>query len=79
METIDKLPAKKGIIGVREIMKAVKQGKVKVVVFASNCPTEMMNKVSAAGNVELKKFTGDQADLGTRLGKPFPVAMAGYE
>ena len=76
METISKLPDAKGIIGAREIAAAVKQGKVRKVVVANNCPDFLLNKI---GKVRVEKFDGNQKELGTKLGKPFAVAMVGYE
>ena len=76
MNTITQLPAKKGIIGVREIAKAVSAGKIKRVIIANNCPDFLLNKISG---VVIEKFDGSQKQLGTKLGKPFAVAMAGYE
>ena len=64
------------IIGVREIGKAIKTGKVKKVVIANNCPKSLVQKL---GNVKVETFDGDQSQLGTKLGKPFPVAMVGLK
>ena len=63
-------------LGFREILKGVKGGKIKKVVVASNCPKSMVDKL---GNVKVELFDGDQSQLGTKLGKPFPVAMAGFK
>ncbi len=76
METISKLPEKKGIIGTKEVVKAINTGKVKHVVVASNCPDFLVKKIPEGTKVE--KFEGDQKFLGTKLGYPFPVAMVGY-
>ncbi len=76
MEIITKLPGKKCIIGTREIAKAISKGKVKKVVIARNCPNELLKKISG---VDVSMFDGNQDELGTRIGKPFPVAMIGYE
>lgn len=76
IKIITQLPAKKGIIGVREIAKAINAGKVKRVIIAGNCPDFLLNKISGA---VIEKFDGNQKQLGTKLGKPFAVAMAGYE
>ena len=81
METIEKLPEQSAVIGTKEVIRAAKAGKVKLVVAASNCPQFLIDRVISgdlAGKIQIKKFTGDQADLGTRLGKPFAVAMVGY-
>ena len=81
IEIVDKLPEQKCVIGTTEVIKAAKSGKVKLIIAADNCPQFLKDKVTSSeigGNVEMKRFTGDQADLGTRLGKPFPVAIVGY-
>ncbi len=62
------------IIGAKEINKAIKAGKVKKVVVAKNCPKALIEKL---GNIKVEVFEGDQSQLGTKLGKPFPVAMVG--
>ena len=79
MELIAKLPEKSGTIGANEIVKSIKSGKMKKVVIASNCPDFLIDKLKQSGNVSIEKFTGDESQLGTKLGKPFPVAMVGYE
>ena len=64
------------IIGTREILKAISSGKIKRVLIAKNCPPELRDKIPK----ELaESFEGNEKQLGTKLGKPFPVAMAGYE
>lgn len=83
METIEKLPDSKPMIGTREVVKAINSGKVRRVVLASNCPEFLEKRVIDAtkfneGSVEIMKFTGDQSNLGTKIGKPFPVALVGY-
>ncbi len=79
METIAKLPEKKeAVIGTREIVKAAKSGKVKRIIIASNCPDFLINKISGLGNIAVEKFAEDESQLGTKLGKPFPIAMVGY-
>ena len=74
IEKIDKLPKGEFMIGAREIAKAVKQGLVKKVFIASNCPSTLLEKISDANVI---RFSGDQSELAARLGKSFPVAMAG--
>ncbi len=76
METISKLPEKEFVIGAREIAKAAGIGKVNKVIVAKNCPEELIKKISG---VAVSMFDGNQDELGTRIGKPFPVAMIGYE
>ena len=77
MDIISNLPAKQGVIGTREIVKSINSGKVKSVIVASNCPNSLVSKLPE--NVDVKRFEGDQHQLGIKLGKPFSVAMVGYE
>ena len=78
VETISKLPEKKGIVGVRAIAKAAKSGKVKRIIAASNCPDALLERFSGT-SVKIERFDGDGSQLATKLGKPFPVAMVGFE
>lgn len=71
-----KTKEEKAVIGAREISKGIKSGAVKKVVVAKNCPKQLIEKL---GNVKVEVFSGDQVQLGTKLGKPFPVAMAGFK
>lgn len=66
----------KAIIGAKEISRGIKSGTVKKVVVAKNCPKKLLSKLS---DVKLETFNGDQVQLGTKLGKPFPVAMVGFK
>lgn len=72
---ITKLPTGKFVIGTREIIKNINNGKVKKVIVARNYPESLIKKI----NADVEIFDGDQKELGTKLGKPFPVAMVGYE
>ena len=66
------------IIGAREIAKSIKTGKIKKVVVAKNCPASLLNRIQSK-SVRIETFDGTQAELGTKIGKPFPVAMVGFE
>ena len=63
------------VIGTREIIKNINSGAVSRVLVASNCPENIIKKFSG---VPVEKFNGDQRQLGTSVGKPFPVAAVGY-
>jgi len=76
MEIISVLPAEHGIIGAREIVKSINSDKVKSVIIASNCPENLISRLPTG--VDIKRFDGDEHQLGIKLGKPFPVAMVGY-
>lgn len=77
LEVITKLPSSQSIIGTREIVKNINAGRIKVVVTAKNCPDELLKRIP--DKAKIKMFDGDEKQLGTKLGKPFAVAMAGYE
>ncbi len=80
METITKLPDGKHMtIGTREILKSAKAGRIKRIVIASNCPEFLISKLDDVSGVKVEKFFEDESQLGTKLGKPFPIAMVGYE
>ena len=75
MVTVRELPKQGAVIGVREIVKAINSGKVKKVIVAKNCPEFLKEQIKKTA---IEIFDGDQQQLGTKLGKPFPVAMIGY-
>ncbi len=75
---ISKLPSGKFVIGLREVLKGVSEGKIKRVVVAKNCPDFIIEKIKAVG-MEIEMFEGNQKELGTGLGKPFQTAVVGYE
>ena len=75
MKLIRDLPKEGAVIGVREIVKDINNGKVKRVIVANNCPESLKEQVKKA---VIEIFDGDQQQLGTKLGKPFPIAMIGY-
>lgn len=76
MKIIEKLPPGSGVIGTREIQKAIKAGEVKRVVIAKNCPDWLAKRIE---NAQIEQFAGDERELGTALGKPFVIAMVGYK
>ncbi|MBI2578901.1 MAG: ribosomal L7Ae/L30e/S12e/Gadd45 family protein [Candidatus Aenigmarchaeota archaeon] len=76
--TTSKLPPGKAVIGIREVVKSIKAGKAKKVIAASNCPKTLVDKVNDSGKVIVEIFEGDSKDLGTKLGKPFPVSVAAF-
>jgi len=70
------------IIGTREVLKAIERGEVKKVIIASNAPDwirEKLEKAAKEKGVEIEHFSGDEERLGTRFGKPFPIACAGVK
>jgi ribosomal protein L30E len=74
---VTETPSEQVVIGPREIAKSIKKGSVKKILVANNCPEHLLDKIKKL-KVNIVAFDGDQQQLGTRLGKPFPVTMAGY-
>lgn len=77
LHTTTKIPSGKVVIGIREIVKSIKAGKAKKVIIASNCPQVLVDKIKEH-KVSVEKFEGDSKELGTKLGKPFPVSVAAF-
>ena len=57
--------------GLREVRRAAKAKKAKLVVLASNCPPDTAANL---GEVRLLRFPGTNVDLGAACGLPFSVA-----
>lgn len=75
-EKTDDIPNEKGVIGMREIVKGINSEEVKEVIIANNCPENLIEKIPKSTKVKI--FSGNQKELGTKLGKPFPVSAVGY-
>jgi len=58
-------------LGVREVRRAVKAKTAKLVIVASNCPP---NEVERFGSARLHRFSGTNVELGAACGVPFSVA-----
>ena len=65
------------VIGTRTVVKALKTGSVKSVIIASNMPESVkkdLQHYASTADTPLHNFGGTGKQLGTFLGKPFPVA-----
>jgi len=70
--------SKKAILGYRQALKRAKRGEVKKIVVASSCPEQMRSELDAAaaqGKIDVARFEGDSAELGSLCGKPFKIAV----
>ena len=76
-KTIENLPNTEGTIGLREIVKKINNDDIKKVIIANNCPDKIKENIPE--KIEVQIFNGNQKNLGTKLGKPFPVSIVGYE
>ncbi len=68
----------KVILGSKKSIKAVKLGKAVGVIVANNIPKNILEDViyyARLGNIKVIKYPGSSYDLGSILGKPFPVTL----
>jgi len=62
----------KSILGYKQTMKAVRKGKSKLILIASNCPHLRKSEVeymAMLGKVPVHHYAGDNTALGTACGK----------
>jgi large subunit ribosomal protein L30e len=70
----------KVVIGFRRSVKNAKIGKVKALIVAQKIPGEMLSEIlyiAKIGDLPVIMFRGGSIDLGTLVGKPFPVSTIG--
>ncbi|MEM5804869.1 MAG: 50S ribosomal protein L30e [Candidatus Aenigmatarchaeota archaeon] len=68
----------KAIIGTKEVLKAIKEGRVKKVVMSSNTPESVMKDVShyqKMAEIDVRTFGGTGKQLGVFCGKPFGISV----
>lgn len=64
------------IFGTERSLKALKRGKAKAVIAASNCPEDVFSDLkhyTKIFGVPLHVYEGDGRELGTACGKPFVI------
>ena len=64
-------------IGARSVERALSTNKAKLVLLASNCPSETKVRIQSSAKiagVKVKEFPGTSLHLGSVCGKPFPVS-----
>lgn len=68
------------IIGEREILKEIEKGNVEKIVLAINAPEKIKQKIieSAKKKSIGVEVNGDEIQLATSIGKPFPVSSVAY-
>lgn len=67
----------KVLFGSNTAIKSAMTGKVKMIVAASNCPADKLEKIKyycKLSNIPLLIYPGSSLDLGSACGKPFMVA-----
>ncbi|XP_060240595.1 large ribosomal subunit protein eL30-like [Meriones unguiculatus] len=62
----------KNILGYKQTLKMIRQGKAKLVVLANNCPALRKSEVeyyAMLAKTGVHRYSGDNIDLGTACGK----------
>jgi large subunit ribosomal protein L30e len=63
--------------GANSALKSAKTRKVKLIIFASNCPQKTREKIEyycKLSKIPMSIYNGDRLDLGAVCGKPFEVS-----
>jgi large subunit ribosomal protein L30e len=63
--------------GVKQAIKAVKTGKTKMIIIASNCPEKFKQEIlycAKISNIPVYAYKGGSLDLGALCDKPFPIS-----
>lgn len=74
----EKIKQGKVIIGYDTVIKAIKMGHPKLIVFANNLPEGRIKTVkhnARIARIEVKAYPKNSTDLGLICGKPFPVSI----
>ena len=67
----------KVLIGTKETLRSIDEGKARLIVLASNTPDTWQTRIEQRAKergVPLYRFGGSNGDLGPACGKPFSVA-----
>lgn len=67
----------KVLLGSEKTIKAALSGNAKMIIVASNCPTERkqdLKHYTQLSDVPVLEYVGTAIELGNVCGKPFPVA-----
>ena len=78
----DALKVKKIILGSNSVIRSLKAGLLKSVVYASNTPENSIKNLeyyTHLGNTVLEKFEGNSKQLGEICGKPFNILLVGVK
>lgn len=78
----DAIKNDKLIIGSRTVLKNLKNETLESVVYASNCPEELMkdlNHYSKVSGIKLEEFNGNSVQLGELCSKPFRILIIGMK
>ncbi len=62
----------KVVFGVQQTEKMIKSGEAKLIIVATNCPSDYV--VSKSHDVPVYQYNGTNMELGALCGKPFSVS-----
>ncbi|OFV67624.1 MAG: 50S ribosomal protein L30 [Candidatus Syntrophoarchaeum caldarius] len=62
----------KVVLGTKQTLKSIRNGRAKVVVVSANCPDSVRDKIEG---VPIQEYKGLNTELGPACGKPFPVSV----
>ncbi len=65
----------KVLFGFDQTMKAVREGKAKLIIVSSNCPDKHLLIIEKHEEVPSHRFNGTNIELGSACGKPFSVSV----
>ena len=66
------------IYGLNKVIKGLKEGKIKKVIYARHTPKDVIEKIKKF-DVEIEEFDGDNIELGTKIGRSHKVMVLGLE
>ena len=61
-------------IGARSCRKVLKKGDVKLIICASNCPSDFVDELTKEEKTPIHHYEGNNSMLGSACGKPFTVS-----
>ncbi len=76
------IKVKKAVMGSNSVIRSLKSGVLKSIVYASNAPENSIKNLqyySQLGNTTLEKFEGNSKQLGEICGKPFNILLVGLK
>jgi large subunit ribosomal protein L30e len=62
------------LLGAKETTRALKNNKVKLVIVATNCKRSYRIEINKYSKVPVYEFDGNNLELGSACGKPFPIS-----
>lgn len=69
----------KVVLGSKEALKSMKNGKSRLILITPNCAESIKNKInqnSKVNEIPIYNYNGTSEDLGLAFGKPFLVSVA---